>query len=177
MAEWSRCAGRGQSSGQTRNLAGPEGGVSAFGQPEGSRRPRVGRGREGRPRVGSCERTALLPSASVTWGEAERDRVTPVSIQGKGEASTRPECPPRPLPGLPLRLRGAQGPPPPAPTSPGVLPPMVPRPLSWGRTPDPCTLGPTLPAQGGPGILRGSGTQTTGWSGSPSLGPGPGRLK
>lgn len=88
--------------------------------------------------VRSCGKTGL-PSALVTWGKEERDGVAHVSIQGKGQASARPECPPQVLLGLTLGLRGPQGPPPPAPTSPGVLPPMVSCPLSWGRALHPCT--------------------------------------
>lgn len=109
----------------------------------------------------------LLPSALVAWGKAEgQSDACQHPGQGRGQHQARAPSPSAsgPVPQPPR----AQGPPTPAPTSPGAC-------LPW--RPDPCTPGPTLPAQGRPGILRGPGTQTTGWSGSPSLGPGPGRLK
>ena len=122
--------------------------------------------------VESCGRTAL-PSALVTWGKAERDRVTHVSIQGKGQASARPECPPRALLGQTLSLRGPQGPHPQFPPAQGSCLPWCPAPSPWAGPPAPAPL----PARGRAGILCGSGTQTTGWSGSPGPGPGSQRLK
>ena len=132
MAKRSRCApGGGQSSRadppapcRGPELADPRAGSPHTANQKARRILGWGGGVKGARVVRSCGKTGL-PSALVTWGKEERDGVTHVSIQGKGQASARPECPPRVLLGLTLGLRGPQGPPPPAPTSPGVLPPLL----------------------------------------------------
>lgn len=150
------CAGRGSPHGQTRrlpaevrNLTDPDGGVSAYSQPEGSQRPRVGRGCEGRLRRWELREDS--PSLSVgDLGESREGQSNSRQHPGQGAGQRQARVPspsaPRPDPQPPW----ASGTPPPAPTSPGVLPPMVPHPLSWGRAPHPCTpqAHPACPGKG-----------------------------
>ena len=70
--------------------------------------------------------------------------MTPVSIQGKAEASTRPERPPRALLGLSLSLRARRGPPP-------RLPPVQ----------GPASLGAPTPAPRGPPCLPREGLESS----------------
>ena len=126
------CAGRGSPHGQTRrlpeevrNLADPDGGVSAYSQPEGSQRPRVGRGCEGRLRRWELREDS--PSLSVgDLGESREGQSNSRQHPGQGAGQRQARVPspsaPRPDPQPPW----ASGTPPPAPTSPGVLPPRMP---------------------------------------------------